>query len=233
MKEGLFKTCTKCLAYQPVTNFYLDKRDGSFRSRCKECSSKAGKIYRDKFKDRVSTKPDVFVKCLCGCGNEIHQYDKYGRKRKYLPGHGRIRDLIKRFNERFHKKGDCWIWHSQKTKSGYGVISHRCVTYYSHRLSYEIHKGKIIGKKEVCHTCDNPSCVNPDHLFLGTHTENMHDAINKGRVTGKTCLSDDDVREIRQLHNLGCNNNEIARKFKTIQPTISRIVNLESRTDVI
>lgn len=75
----------------------------------------------------------------------------------------------------------CWVWRGQTTKKGYGQIKAFDKIVLCHRLSYELHFGHIQEKMEVAHTCDNPPCVNPDHLVLMTHQENMADMDRKGR----------------------------------------------------
>jgi hypothetical protein len=75
----------------------------------------------------------------------------------------------------------CWEWIGQKDKDGYGRLKMNRRDLRAHRLSYEIHKGVIPQGRLVCHTCDNTSCVNPNHLFLGTHRDNVRDCINKNR----------------------------------------------------
>lgn len=82
----------------------------------------------------------------------------------------------------------CWEWTGPKSGSrkgryyGYFKINKKNIK--AHRFSYELHKGKIPETILVCHSCDNPGCCNPDHLFLGTHADNMRDCANKGRTAG-------------------------------------------------
>ena len=74
----------------------------------------------------------------------------------------------------------CWEWKASKNEFGYGVFRHKNET-LSHRISYQLINGNIDDDDQVLHKCDNPSCINPDHLWLGTHVENMQDKVNKGR----------------------------------------------------
>lgn len=76
----------------------------------------------------------------------------------------------------------CWEWAGAKDRDGYGVFGHhRNKQVRAHRASYEVHFGSIQDGALVCHSCDNPSCINPEHLFLGSPLDNTRDMIAKGR----------------------------------------------------
>lgn len=91
------------------------------------------------------------------------------------------------YKERFERyvlpepNSGCWLWIGSDDNKGYGKFSIKGKTTKAHRASYELYKGCIPIGLHVLHVCDNPICVNPDHLFLGTHSDNMKDRQTKGR----------------------------------------------------
>lgn len=92
------------------------------------------------------------------------------------------RPLPERFWSKVEKTDACWLWRGGVKPNGYGrfVIGHSTQV-YAHRFAWELTNGAVADGLFVCHHCDTPLCVRPDHLFLGTHTENMRDMLAKGR----------------------------------------------------
>ena len=128
--------------------------------------------------------------------------------------------------------GECWEWNRGKIPDGYGVLKVVGRNWLAHRLAYLLAHGELDDDSYVCHRCDNPSCIRPEHLFVGTQTENMQDMSKKGRggrVRGETHfrarLNVETVRQIRhQHHNLGYSQERIARLFDVSQSTISAVI---------
>lgn len=98
---------------------------------------------------------------------------------------------------------ECWIWKCAKCR-GYGVLNHEGRNVYAHRISYELHKGPIKEGLFVLHKCNNPSCVNPNHLYEGTRKNNARDReLSKNHSRGSnnpnSILTEEEVVEIKRL----------------------------------
>lgn len=130
-------------------------------------------------------------------------------------------------------EGTCWEWTGALTKSGYGVLGHIHLRLHSylktHRLSWELHFGKILNGLHVCHSCDNRKCVNPEHLWLGTNAENTADKVNKNRqLKGSEIfaakLTEKDIPLIRNLLKEGRTHKYIAKLFN-VDPSLISYIN--------
>jgi len=98
---------------------------------------------------------------------------------------------------------NCWLWTGHTDKDGYGNITIKRKSKRTHRVYWEIINGPIPKGMWVLHTCDVPSCINLNHLFLGTHTDNMRDKVKKGRDFNKSkthCIRDHEFNEKNTRH---------------------------------
>lgn len=145
---------------------------------------------------------------------------------------------IKRFWDKVNKTDGCWEWlgyfkTDKRFKGGktYGFFSFgKNRNLRAHRVSWEIHFGEIPKGMCVCHHCDNPICVRPDHLFLGTMYDNNMDAVKKGRIKILPFkLTTDQVQEIRKLYSTrDFIQKELGKKFNVSQTTIKDVVNYKT-----
>ena len=120
---------------------------------------------------------------------------------------------------------DCWEWLGWMS-DGYGYFSAGGKNYRAHRIAYYLKYGNDPNELCVLHCCDNPICCNPEHLFLGTHQDNMQDAARKGRQNGRNNnakLTENNVREIKKLLHRNLPGVDIAKKFNVSIATITDI----------
>jgi hypothetical protein len=143
--------------------------------------------------------------------------------------------LEERFWEKVDKKSDeeCWIWKASFRSDGYGQLHYiqddKRNCFAAHRVSWRIHYGEIPKEMCVCHVCDNPKCVNPKHLFLGTPLDNQLDMMNKHRhVFGEdhasAKLKEQNIPYIRRAYVNGRSLSALAREFDVYPSTIQRVI---------
>jgi len=179
--------------------------------------------------------------CLCDCGNRkiILQYSLVSgntkscgclskeKAKEHCSKLNFVEDVEKYIRDRIivNKENNCWEWTGSISTKGYPQSGLSRYSKVASRTSYMVFIGKIPKGILVCHKCDNPKCVNPDHLFLGTQQDNMNDMVEKGRsLRGekhpKTKLNESDVRRIRKSRYKPC---ILARKYKVSQSAIRHI----------
>lgn len=138
--------------------------------------------------------------------------------------------------ERFEAKFEpcpvtgCWLWNACNNTKGYGFFRHVGKNLYAHRFAYELYIGPVPDGMHVLHTCDAPWCVNPDHLFLGTRSDNMQDMIRKGRdnrAYGErnptTTLTTKQVLGVYYRAHAGERYQDIAVEYRITKSTVSNI----------
>ncbi len=154
------------------------------------------------------------------------------------PKHMRLNDPISRFWGNVvipDNKDDCWEWQGSLNHHGYGNFrGFSGKNDKAHRFSYRLHFGEFEEKLEIMHLCDNPRCVNPRHLKLGTHLDNMRDMVMKGRsqrgeLTNTSKLTEEMVKEIRETSLTGkYTNKDLSTKYGVTLQTIRSIIQRKS-----
>lgn len=181
--------------------------------------------------------------------NRCYDVSIYGDIMVYIAPVKTREELMQSFETKFRKTDSCWEWTGRKSPTGYGYFymgkawpggTKGC---YASRASYALYKGEITKGLFVCHTCDNPGCVNPEHLFLGTCKDNVDDMIRKGRhsrgekhiaICKASCpkgarhyrakFSDDDIAKIFDLRSKGLYYSQIAAIYGVDFTCIYKII---------
>ena len=142
-------------------------------------------------------------------------------------------EAIERFEKKFKKVPlGCWEWQASKHPKGYASFSLDGKVTGAHRASFKLYVGEVQKGMCVCHRCDNPGCVNPSHLYLGTNAENTHDRDNKGRGSygegrPNAKLTEQKVNEIKGKWLAGNTMASIGREYGVSRQTISTIIHLK------
>jgi hypothetical protein len=194
--------------------------------------------------------PQVQTECpQCG---KIFKVENYRLKNDHRPccglkcrNHAHRKEPAVRFWKHVDKSGACWLWKGAKCSSGYGTFSipatPKKITISAHRWSWEFHFGNVPDGLCVLHNCpggDNPSCVRPEHLWLGTHDDNNKDRARKNRSAlgeraGTAKLTNEQVIIIRQLAAAGqMSLRAIGRQFGVVHHTIKAIASRKHWTHV-
>lgn len=175
-------------------------------------------------------------RCKCDCGNEIITLRmslkkgdtrscgclRFGRK---IP---KRKPDLQRFLEKIDKTDSCWNWKGYINKLGYGHFWLNGQE-TAHRSSWILHNGNIPENMCVCHKCDNPKCVNPDHLFVGSYKDNTQDMIKKGRkgIDPNIIITKEKAKEVVELYRKGMKQRDIAKLYGINQANIWKHIHKE------
>lgn len=182
------KKCTDCSVELNQTNqVCYGYRDGKprIRSICKKCRSNESMRRAKGSNEKRKAYMRMYIRRI----GKVKSYPCFGcaklcEKKYGIPFCSDICRFMK-YVFRDPKLINCWLWTGGKNKQGYGKFSMNSKFIVASRASYILFKGPIGEGKLICHTCDNPPCVNPEHLWEGSASENQLDSVKKGRHAGR------------------------------------------------
>lgn len=218
--------CKDCEVILTKQNWVFRNDTQNIRPYCKGCKKnrnltwqRENKEKRKAILDRYNLKKGVGVKAPCTECGEIC------KKRP----EGYICSTRCSFMSKVDVKEGCWEWQGALDEGGYGKFKKDGKTQKAHRVAYEMFTEAISPGLIVCHMCDNPKCVNPSHLWIGTQRDNMRDRSEKGRAPShnghKRKLNRERVLMIRDLHEKGNSQRSIGKILKHPTHLIHCVVN--------
>ena len=227
------KVCGICGHWRPLGSYYKNRRSSDgLQSNCVACR-------------RAMAERHVGDRAGRSLASYYRRHEKELTHRKALRAAMNEDDIIE--DQSFHgrywakvKKGDgCWEWTAFISKGGYGQIGFRGGLIYSHRAAWILTNGPIGADLYVCHHCDNRKCCNPEHMFLGTFTDNMNDMLSKGRHGGtagelhpRAKLTKVKVDEIRRRYaDENILQEELANEYGVAKPTVAALLRNNSWYD--
>lgn len=195
---------------------------------CRACELEKDRIFFMKRTDQIGKYYHSCIECL-NIKNKKRYKSKIGRRNENY--NERIKRRLNKYS-RLNELTGCIEWISVLNRGGYGIMTTKFSgirrTMHTHRVSYLVYTGKIEDEMHICHRCDNRKCINPDHLFMGTRSDNMIDMLRKGRANTiegelhpKAKLNLMEVNEIRASI---LSINQLAQKYQVSRGCISLIL---------
>lgn len=238
-KTGLCRPCWSAASWRPKTCSDCGKQVVRYNLHglCQSCGAIRAGIKR---RGRPTPLRALRVELICPtCQKPFTVRENVATKKRYCSmacmaiGYQSSRSLESDFWDKVDRRSpnECWPWQGTRFNNGYGLLVHCGKKYRAHRLSLEIAIGPIPEGLFACHTCDNPQCCNPAHLFAGTPLENMQDMAAKGRQR-RVRLPDAIVRDIRHRADHGESLQSIAEALDIGFTTVRSIAKRLARNDV-